>query len=701
MNRDENPLSGPARRLQGHISDFFIWARSRDLLPIAHGIDSVTKSDNERLLLSGALVFLSSPDVVEILRNWAETGSNLFVQRLHPLAEALAASFPNLPLPPKDKPLKDYLRGSLETGYLGAMLATRQAPDLPEPQLDALNCLRLWVLVKALEYGRDGHTYDGNLQVACETIRTALDVSASERRIWLSRLVRAQTSMLGFEDSLRETSAQRPEGEIPSLKQARLALFNITQGKRRKATFEASVAEQAPMSIDTSVWEALSVKSDTRSNGWQIQDPATGGRYLAHPEGIFQTARVSARDNPDRQAAKVRRLALQSVEERQFLPCSWFNLQSYEVKYLRATLEGALTSQIPQLGLTAAFTAIAAATQHTLDTVGLIPLGSGPGADWTMDLQAGQLRREPPRPQTRWRQTDRSTAWTQPLSDAWIFDLRPPLLAVLRNALKENPKATRLTDLWGTGRSPYAAFRELCRGTPGLERISSQSIGLLGERLVYLETGDASFARVLMAPSSAGIAGAGSYPSWPLRAAVGALTSIAHGVLIPVTASSDLEHNGLGSELDPDDVALRDALAKAASSLQASNPSLGWIELHNRVTGFVVASLLACTGARPTNSPFESILHFDLKGQRVYVEDKATAQMKGEQLGRISPLPAVASRLLKEFYLPHLKRLGKQLERMVEPLAREMLQQAEGLGSDKLPLFFFLRDKRIRPANPY
>lgn len=693
MNRDENPISGPARRLPWHVSRFFEWSDARDLLSISRAIDSVTKSGTEPLLLTGALAFLSSVDVGDVLGNWAETSNNTFVQRLYPLAQALAAAFPDLPLPPKDQRIKDLLRGSLETGYLGAMLAVRQAPDLPEPQLDALNCLRLWVLVKALEYGRDGHIYDGNLQVACETIRSALDNSDPERRIWLSQLTRAQSSLPGFEDTLREVCAQRPVGETSKQRQTRLALHNITQGKRNRTTFEPSQAAQGELVVDSSVWDSLAGKSDSRTGGWPLALPAKGGGHFNHPEGIFQAVGVSPRDHPDRQSAKVRRMVLQSVEERQFLPCSWFSLQPYEVHCLRATLLGGLSSKVAETALASAFTAIALVTRNTLDTVGAIPLGSFIEPDWTLDLDAGQLRREPPRPQVRWRQTDQSAAWTRPLVQSWVFALSPTLLAVLRNALKHAPSASRLIDLWTLGASPYAAFRALCRQTPGLERISSQAIGLLGERLSYLETGDANFARVVMAPSSAGIAGAGSYASWTQKTAFDTLTSISHGLLTPISLTSDLEQNGLGSELDPDDVTLRDALAEAVNSLQGIADSKKWIEQHNRLTGFMVAALLACTGSRPTNSPFESILHFDLKGQRAYLEDKATAQMKGEQLGRVVPLPKVACMLINELYLPHLKHLGNQLQRGVGPLAMEILRQAEGLGSDKLPLFFFLRDK--------
>lgn len=692
MNRDENPILGPARRPPRHVARFFEWSEARGLLSISRAIDSVTRSDTKPLLLTGALTFLASVEVGDVLCHWAESSNNTFVKNLYPLAQALATSFPEPRRKSTDQPIRELLRENLESGYLGAMLATRQAPDLPEPQLDALTCLRLWILIKALEYCRDGHVYDGNLQTACRTIRVAIDDSNPDLRIWLSQLAWAQASLSGFEDSLREVCAQRPADEVPYRKRTRLALYNITQGKRNKTTFEPTQAAQGELVVDLSVWESLPDRSESRVGGGPLVSPAGDDGHFSHPEGSFRAVRVSPRDHPDRQVAKVRRMVLQSVEERQFLPCSWFSLQPYEVHCLRATLLGGLSSNAPETALACAFTAIALVTRNTLDTVGAIPLGCFIGPDWTLDLDAGQLRREPPRPQVRWRQTDQSAGWTRPMAQTWAFSLSPTLLAALRNALPRTPAASRLIDLWTPDSSPYAAFRALCRQTPGLERISSQAIGLLGERLSYLETGDANFARVVMAPSSAGIAGAGSYASWSLETAFDTLANIGEGILIPDTASLDLEQNGMGSELDPDDVALRDALADAAGSLTAIADSGQWIEQHNRLTGYMVAALLACTGARPTNSPFESILHFDLKGQRAYLEDKATAQMKGEQLGRVVPLPKAACTLINEVYLPHLKHLGKQLQSSVGLLATEILQQAEGQGSAKLPLFFFLRD---------
>ena len=152
MNRDENPILGPARRPPRHVARFFEWSEARGLLSISRAIDSVTRSDTKPLLLTGALTFLASVEVGDVLCHWAESSNNTFVKNLYPLAQALATSFPEPRRKSTDQPIRELLRENLESGYLGAMLATRQAPDLPEPQLDALTCLRLWILVFTIQY---------------------------------------------------------------------------------------------------------------------------------------------------------------------------------------------------------------------------------------------------------------------------------------------------------------------------------------------------------------------------------------------------------------------------------------------------------------------------------------------------------------------------------------------------------------------
>lgn len=692
MLRDDNPISGPQNRLQAHVSCFFEWAAERDLLTIGRCIEAITFSNAQPLLLSGPLAFLARTEVADILDAWVESTNNGFVRELRRLSRALTASFPQLKVPSFTQPIKDRLHGHLETGYFGAMLATRQAPDLAEDQQDGLNCLRLWVLVKALEFAREGHPAEGNVQTACDDIRAALDLTEPSRRVWLCELAKPNTSYQAFEDNVAYTCKLRPPGEPAIYRGTRAALKNLAEGKKRKPTFDPAGSQQLLATLNSDVWRDASRPNLKHGHSAVITEGGDDHQVLSLPEGNFLAARVSPRDNPDRQIAKSSaRFVLQTVEERQFLPCSWQDVRPDEQELLTATIESNLRSSAPENALIAAFTVLAMVTRRTLNRIGQVALGAELEQDWTLDLDSGHLKRQPARPPVRWRQRAESRSWTSALSKEWCFELQPRLLEVLRRAQLNSTNARQLGDLWTFEETPYVAFRALCRETPGLERISSKAIGMLGERLSYLENFDATYARLVMSPSTAGIAGSGSYASWPLKEPIDTLQSIAKGLINSNAASVDQELNGLGSELDPDDVKLREALSEAANQLESPAPDGNWITHHNHLTAYVVAVLFACTGGRPSNSPFESISHFDLERQRAYIEDKATAQMADGMHGRIVPLPALACELLSEIYLPYLRNLAEQLSLDERELAHEILAQAKGEGSNRLPLFFFLR----------
>lgn len=693
MQRDYNPILGTKKRPPNHIDQFLSWAEKHGVLTIGRRIESISWSGEEPLLLSGTLAFLARGEVSEILDAWSENTNNRLVRDLLRLSLSLLSSFPDIRPPSPTQPIQQRLHGRLEDGYLGAMFAARQAPDLEDPDQDRLDCLRLWILIKSLEYARAGHLIDGNLYKACTFIRNALDAQLPERRRWLCRLLTPSRHLHAFQDKLALTCKLRPPTDDPTQREARRALQNLTEGNTRKHTFDPGSAPNRPPAFDWQLWSDSEKDSETVENPFAAYPPSNRWENVVLSEGRFYVAPVSKRDNPDRQSAKVRRIALQTIEERQFLPCSWVEIRSDEHAVLSSTIKSWLRQPASEYALTGAFTLLAMVTQRTLETVCALELTTKLETDWTVDLAAGQLKRSTSRPAVRWKIGSQSREWTKNLAEEWIFELQKPLLEALREAYKERPQAKRLIDIWHFTRTPYASFLSLCRNTPGLERISSHAIGLIGERLAYAEKCDAVYARLVTAPPTAGITGAGSYPSWSLQQPAQTIEAIASGWIISTAQSTELDRNGLGSELDPDDLLLNKAFAEASARLEAATYDEEWIGHHNRLTGYIIAALLASTGARPSRSPFESILHFDLKNKRVYVEDKATAQMSSDVQGRIIPLTDVACELLTHVYLPYLRSLADQLQREDKTLATEIALLANGTGSNKLPLFFFLREQ--------
>ncbi|WP_300651283.1 hypothetical protein [Hydrogenophaga sp.] len=261
MHRDDNPLLGAGNRRSPHLVRFFTWAESRGVLTIGRRIEAITWADEEPLLLSGILAFLSHGEVADVLEAWVENTNNPFVRDLRRLSQALTVSFPTIPTPSPTQPIQQRLHGRLEDGYVGAMFAARQAPDLDEGRQDGLNCLRLWVLIKALDYARDGHVSEGNLYNACTYIRGALEAHSPNRRLWLCELSTPNTHFHRFEDSLVVACKFRPQDDDARQNETRRAILNLAEGNKRKHTFDPGTSQKRIAVLDPQLWHEAGTSS--------------------------------------------------------------------------------------------------------------------------------------------------------------------------------------------------------------------------------------------------------------------------------------------------------------------------------------------------------------------------------------------------------------------------------------------------------
>lgn len=149
-----------------------------------------------------------------------------------------------------------------------------------------------------------------------------------------------------------------------------------------------------------------------------------------------------------------------------------------------------------------------------------------------------------------------------------------------------------------------------------------------------------------------------------------------------------VDANSAGSELNPLDNSLRDQIFHAQGVLETLSRSPDdWLEFHNALTTYVVMAILAATGARPVNDPFESPLQFDWDSCRIFLSDKTSVR----GLGRLLPVPPALIELLSTCYLPHLQQLSSALAPMASALAKEIGLLSERKESKHLPFFFLLR----------
>ncbi|MGH8645090.1 MAG: tyrosine-type recombinase/integrase [Gammaproteobacteria bacterium] len=407
----------------------------------------------------------------------------------------------------------------------------------------------------------------------------------------------------------------------------------------------------------------------------------------------MQEIEVSEDLTPPEVIRESRGIAFQSTEDQQYLRFSWNRLRMDEELELMAAVTIKLSSNSFKDRLLATLTVIAATCRRSMNTLGDMPLGNVTSEDWQLDHIGGVLHRFPSRRSVRWKAGDEAKQWVKPLCESWRLLLAPVIQDVLQEARKHKPNARNISDLWpDSSTSLKTAFNEWCENTPSLVRVTSGLLVRVAEQQAFEQSHDPIFSRLLTSPPLGAIPGAGAYPSWPLNKVAQTLTTFVAPFVVQST--TDIDNNALGSELDPYDSMLSQAFNESYEKVLAlAKQKNQWVEYHNHLVGYTVAVLLAATGARPVSAVFESSAHFDLIDGCVYVEDKVSPMSRDGCAGRIIPIPEEIVLFLRDVYLPYLKEFALKIRSGLPDLSEEIAKQGAGLGSTKIPLFFFVRNR--------
>lgn len=221
------------------------------------------------------------------------------------------------------------------------------------------------------------------------------------------------------------------------------------------------------------------------------------------------------------------------------------------------------------------------------------------------------------------------------------------------------------------------------------------------DQLIFQWTQDSVFCRMLLTSDLALRPSACSYAAWTLSQTNNRVQALSGNHLTP-TGNQSGDANGLGSEIDPDDQRIRDALESATARLEkllvpvdSANPP-DWVEVHNAITIYCVVLLLAYTGARPTRSVFETLGDFDLENRRLFIDDKVIRESATGRWGRIVPLPDQGAELLLLLYLPYLRWLMEKLALHsgtnvgFGDLSKAIASQLDKHSKPAVPLFFLI-----------
>lgn len=681
------------------------WAREIDVeLPLTLLLDA-SRCDAFPKFTGTALAFLRQRPTVDCLREWEHELP--FLAHLCALADACAVSpyiataYP--PMPPEHAVARQLQGGELGQLPLIALLA-RPVPRMGLADERWLESLRVWCFVQFLRVLYGGSPPSTYLLTVVNKLRQAID----EESDWLDLFLRLRGTTDSFHILTRHLAGRAASllsdtaspVDRPSHRSMLGHLRNVCDGKE-------SESDGARDEFGHGLFARYLQRSPTEPQWLSVPDvppdeKETSGSGDVDNQGVLafdppdsepttlQLAQVDSADTPPQQERQSNGVLLAAIEDSQLLPFSWNRPNRHERSSLTQWLHDAWRGDDDSGQELAAMVYIAIQCACSLRTVLQIQLTSELGDDWRLDIERGMVQRRPPRRYNGWRSTPATDAWVNQRADRLSLTLPGPVQTAIMRLIEGRAGVATLENAWSNRpQPPEQAFREMCKNTPGLRRVTSGMLARWLEQAAYEDSGDPVLSQLLASHPRSGLPGACAYASYGVRQVDWTLRTClfeSPGGQETVHLSDPL--NGAGSELSPIEPLLRQACADALSEVNrlACDPTQ-WPRHHNALTAYVVLTLLAGTGSRPVTSPFESLEHFDLSQGHVYIEDKVSSQL---HQGRLLPLPASATTLVRDHYLPHLARLAHLLQSTDARLSQACASMAQGEPSRSLPLFFLL-----------
>ena len=482
-------------------------------------------------------------------------------------------------------------------------------------------------------------------------------------------------------------------------------------------------AGRAEMQSATGVFAQLARLSSSREHLWgsssQSKQPIvfSSGEILAEdPQPITGSAidqdggdgtecwetTIDEHLNPVAQEHEARGVLLATIEDQQFLPFSTNRLNQFERACLENWWQAAIARDAPEsFRLLGAFIWIAVYTAKSVRMAATdISFSSQCGPDWSIDPDTLTLQKLAPRHPRGWKASSATSQWLEPLAGQLQVQLPDEVAAIISQHGSGRLSARALLDLWPSSpahNSPEAMFNDMCKHTPGLERVRSGMLAHVLEQGVFEATGDPVLGRLLASSSRSGLPGSCAYAAFQTAEVHRGITAagLAPPPLFPLNAQA--QENIAGSELSPLDPLLREEIARVRQHIGslAAGPAENWLAHHNAVTVYMTAAILAATAIRPVSSPLESFGQVDWDEGYLFVVDKVASQRHD---GRMVVLPSELVRLFQDFYLPHLRRLAASLSSQDPPLSQELQALSAGAASTVMPALFFLREDHARKS---
>ncbi|WP_374639511.1 hypothetical protein [Hydrogenophaga sp.] len=692
--------------LDRRLSNLAAWAVRHDVIsPLLQVLEASDCGDTHAVYAGTVLSYLRHPGVYTCLQDW--TAERPFIYDIKRLVDACSVSpeiFRRFPPMPREQAASRQLIGRLSKVPVVALVA-RPVDSTLKDQGAWLEIIRAWCFVQHLDAVYAGRTVDKYLAMVTDKIRLAVDRGV-DWQDFVYRLEGPKDTFHGLTQHLAVKSVSLLEsreekagmspiqreflGHLRDLCTKRSATDTETSPGGRLGLFQRYLRDAPRGGLLSRSWEPDRASSDIDSESRDVSQPLGVVNFdPVGDESIITVIEVDDIDPPPVQSRKSRGVLLASVEDQQFLRYAWNRPSPPETAALERWIESVWTgSNHPDCVISLACW-LAVNTGHSLRTVLTLEISRDLKDDWSLSPADWSLMRRPPKRYSSWSATADHQRWLRHRAD--VIQIHPPqpareILASL--AERVQGQIETLADLLPDAERIEGRFNEICKATPGLERLLS---GMLKHQLVqraFDQSKDATLAQLVASHPRSGLPGNCAYAAFSAMEVKRALQG---SVRVNAASDSDQpakESNAAGTELDPIDQLLCGAFRSAWNKVQnCGGDPVKWIEHHNTLVSYCIAALLSATGARPVSSPFESLRQFDFDLNLIFVDDKHT---NAQHQGRVIPLVAAASNLVKNIYLPHLHRLADIIERQHPTLSKRIRQLSQSDTRQEMPLFFFL-----------
>lgn len=660
------------------------WAQKNSVYPSLALLINTAQIGSNPFGIGNFLIFIS--ESINTLEVWSQ--SSVAANYLFHLGLAVYAdsSILDQAVLPFEKPAANQLRGSLETQYLLAMVLTKAPTDNLQLR-ENFNKLRLWCLVESVARGIKGNYQDTLLYELCTKLRLASqrvgEVYGLIPKIFnddedyeiVSKLLEINAEQfllkknLGFiADKFLKCICKVSQGLHSPYKNNPSTLFifpgflepitpsSLPLGSPTNQTIVRDKDEEGVdrLSTDDDQEDVYVIDVD-KSKSFQLQKLSAGSALLA------------------------------TIEECQFLPWSWHNLNTFEQKVIQIEVNKLLNSAKQDENYLGCLLWLAIKLGRSVRRALELTISNVAHAEWSVNLDLMQLQRIAPIRKSSWKPTEIHSQWIKPSIEINCINIPSNLQSILLGSIAGNSDAKQLWQLWhsDSGQSPIQVILNTFRKQ--LPRFTQGMVANILPSQIFKATQDYQLARMIASHPQTGLPPSCAYASW---------TNLdAHATSADEYHHSSMD-NGLseevvlfGSKLFPVESMLIDAIHYASFKLEEIRTQNNLIDFHNNFSAYIHLMLIAATGARPVNDVFESPLQFDFDEQFVFLDEKS---LTVGNKGRIVPLPKILSDYINTQYRAHLRLVSSLLVKTNFELSQEVLLLSDGKPSNRLPFIFLL-----------